>query len=97
MVRTVLGVVALATPSSPILFLTHMVAPVVLIEKPVCIRAADAIELNQLARARRRILSVYQNRRWDGDFLTVKKVIASGQVGTLALSGVLLIAFSWEH
>jgi scyllo-inositol 2-dehydrogenase (NADP+) len=74
-----------------------MVVPVVLIEKPVCIHVADAIEVDQLARARGRILSVYQNRRWDGDFLTVKKVISSGQVGTLASSGVLLMAASLEH
>jgi hypothetical protein len=89
--------VALATPSFFHSVPKIYVAPVVLVEKPVCIHAADAIELNQLARARGRILSVYQNRRWDSDFLTVKKVISSGQVGRLALSGVLLITASWEH
>ena len=34
-----------------------------------------------LAKKRKRVLTVYQNRRWDGDFKTVKKIVESGVLG----------------
>ena len=52
----------------------------VLIEKPMCITAAQGQELKELADAKGLILSVYQNRRWDSDFLTVQKLLKSGKV-----------------
>ena len=45
--------------------------------------SAEAAELIQLARSRKRLLSVYQNRRWDGDFLTVRKLLDSDRLGRL--------------
>ena len=39
----------------------------------------------QLARERGRLLSVYQNRRWDGDFLTVRKLLDSDRLGRLVM------------
>ena len=42
----------------------------VVVDKPLAINSAEAAQLIQLARQRHRLLSVYQNRRWDGDFLT---------------------------
>jgi predicted dehydrogenase len=47
----------------------------VVIDKPFAVTSSEAAELVQLARARGRLLSVYQNRRWDGDFLTVRKLL----------------------
>lgn len=53
----------------------------VVVEKPFVNSAAEANELIQLARAQKRILSVFQNRRWDSDFLTLKKLVAEGRLG----------------
>jgi predicted dehydrogenase len=52
----------------------------VLIEKPMCITAAQGEELNKIAQEKGVVLSVYQNRRWDADFLTVQKLLKSGKV-----------------
>ena len=55
----------------------------VVIDKPFALSSAEAAELMQLARSRRRLLSVYQNRRWDGDFLTVRKLLDGDRLGRL--------------
>src|SRR6202050_4809879 len=55
----------------------------VVIDKPFALNSGEAAELIQLARARHRLLSVYQNRRWDGDFQTVRKLLDSDQLGRL--------------
>jgi scyllo-inositol 2-dehydrogenase (NADP+) len=57
----------------------------VVVDKPFTNTFRDAQELDQLARSEGRLLSVYQNRRWDGDFLTVQHLIGSGALGRLAL------------
>jgi predicted dehydrogenase len=56
----------------------------VVVEKPFTQEVEQANELIQLAKDKNRILSVYQNRRWDNDFLTVKKILNEGIVGRLA-------------
>lgn len=55
----------------------------VVVDKPFTIVSADADKLIELAQKRNVMLSVFQNRRWDGDFLTVKKVVESGMLGSL--------------
>ena len=55
----------------------------VVVDKPLTVNSAEAAELIQLARGQRRLLTVYQNRRWDGDFLTVRKLLDSDQLGRL--------------
>src|SRR5450755_434921 len=57
----------------------------VVIDKPFAMSSAEAAELIQLARARGRLLSVYQNRRWDGDFLTVRKLLENDRLGRLVM------------
>ncbi|KAG0133848.1 hypothetical protein HOY82DRAFT_584306 [Tuber indicum] len=47
----------------------------VIVEKPLTIRSADAEELVNLARKKGVGISVYQNRRFDSDFLTLAKVL----------------------
>ncbi len=55
----------------------------VVLEKPMTTTFAEAQELIKLAKQHRRILTVFQNRRWDGDFLTVKKIVESNVLGDL--------------
>jgi predicted dehydrogenase len=54
----------------------------VVIDKPFALTAADAGTL--IEKARGRLLTVFHNRRWDGDFLTLKKLIAHGTLGEIA-------------
>jgi scyllo-inositol 2-dehydrogenase (NADP+) len=55
----------------------------VLLEKPVATTAAEVRELYNLARQQGRQLVAYQNRRWDTDFSSVRRVVESGQLGRL--------------
>lgn len=55
----------------------------VLVEKPFTVTVAEANELIALAEKKKKILTVFQNRRWDADFLTVRKVVGAGLVGKL--------------
>ena len=55
----------------------------VVVEKAFTTTVAEAVELKSLAEERGRVLSVYQNRRWDSDFKTVKHVIDKGILGEL--------------
>jgi len=55
----------------------------VVVDKPFTTTLADAKELAQLARQRGRLLTVYQERRLDGDFRTLQKLIANGELGRL--------------
>lgn len=55
----------------------------VLIEKPACANTAEVKELFDLGRKFNRHVMIYQNRRWDSDFLSVREVIESGRLGKL--------------
>jgi len=55
----------------------------VVIDKPFALSTADAAKLIELAHRKKRLISPYQNRRWDGDFLTVKKLLDEGKLGRL--------------
>ena len=53
----------------------------VVVDKPVATSAAEARGLVELAESLERPLTVYQNRRWDGDYLTATRLVASGVLG----------------
>ncbi|MET7604009.1 Gfo/Idh/MocA family oxidoreductase [Streptomyces avermitilis] len=53
----------------------------VVVDKPIAGTAAEARELAALADERGLLLSVFQNRRWDNDFLTLRKLLEEGELG----------------
>jgi scyllo-inositol 2-dehydrogenase (NADP+) len=53
----------------------------VVVDKPVTLSGADAKALAGLAAARGLLLAPFHNRRWDGDFMTVRALIESGRLG----------------
>lgn len=57
----------------------------VIVEKPFVTRVEQGQALIELAQQQGLLLSVFHNRRWDGDFLTVKKLIEEGRFGSVKL------------
>lgn len=55
----------------------------VVVEKPMVTTSIEAQTLSSLAKQQERLLSVFHNRRWDGDFLTVKQCLADSSLGEL--------------
>ncbi|PRH76765.1 oxidoreductase [Streptomyces solincola] len=53
----------------------------VVVDKPVAGAAAEARALAALAEERGLLLSVFQNRRWDDDFLTLRALVEGGELG----------------
>jgi len=57
----------------------------VVIDKPFAPTHAEAASLVAIAEEKHRLLSVYHNRRWDGDFLTVQRLMNEGKFGRVVL------------
>lgn len=55
----------------------------VVIDKPFTTTSIQAQQLIDLAQQAQKILSVHHNRRWDGDFQTVKQLVEQGHLGRL--------------
>lgn len=55
----------------------------VVVDKPFTVTAEEADELIALAKERGRILTVFHNRRWDSDFLTLKRILP--RIGAISL------------
>ncbi|KAI0449749.1 hypothetical protein F5B21DRAFT_33044 [Xylaria acuta] len=55
----------------------------VFVEKPFVPSSAEASELSRLAEEKGLVLCVYQNRRWDSDFQTVRKLHSEGTLGRI--------------
>jgi predicted dehydrogenase len=55
----------------------------VIVDKPFTVTSQEATQLIELAKNKNKLLTVYQNRRWDSDYQTVKKVIDSNLLGNL--------------
>lgn len=55
----------------------------VVVDKPFTVTSAEGRALIALADERERRLTVFQNRRWDGDFLTLQDLVATGRLGAV--------------
>lgn len=53
----------------------------VVVEKPFCPSSKECDELIALAKEKARILTVFQNRRWDADFVTLKRILTENKLG----------------
>jgi predicted dehydrogenase len=53
----------------------------VVTEKVMCLNTLEADAMIRAAKTAGKMLTVYQNRRWDGDYLTVRKEIRDGLLG----------------
>lgn len=56
----------------------------VVVDKPLAVSVAQADELIQMAARAERKLAVFQNRRWDSDFLTIRELMTNGLLGDIA-------------
>ncbi len=52
-------------------------------EKPFCLTTAEADQMIQLAQEQQRVLTVYQCRRWDPDYLAIRQVLEQGLIGPI--------------
>ena len=52
-------------------------------DKPFALNRKDALTLAETSKTRKVPLTAYMNRRWDSDFLTVKKLLKSGNLGEI--------------
>src|SRR5438876_8438997 len=52
-------------------------------EKPLCLTVAEADQMIATAAASRRMLTVHQNRRWDPDFVAVRRAVGAGLLGEI--------------
>jgi predicted dehydrogenase len=55
----------------------------VVVDKPIATDITDATRLVEVAAQTGKVLSVYHNRRFDGDFLTVRSLVAEGTLGPI--------------
>ena len=77
-------VVLVATPNDshmPIALRAMKAGKHVILEKPAVLSSRELKELERIARETGKFLTVHQNRRWDEDFLTVKKILEEGKLG----------------
>ena len=56
----------------------------VVVDKPFAPTMAECMELVRLAAQRGRLITVYHDRRYDGDFHTIRKLVESGTLGAVA-------------
>ncbi|MCR2805612.1 oxidoreductase [Paenibacillus soyae] len=64
----------------------------VVVEKPFSATSAEADELIELARRQGKVISVFHNRRWDGDYMTVRQLLRSGSLGRMSEA-----EFRWDR
>lgn len=66
----------------------------VVVDKIMCLNAREAAEMIEASQRNRVMLSVFHNRRWDWDYLTVKKAIEEGWLGQPYLFEVAVMRYS---
>jgi len=81
-----LGLIVVTTPSGTHFEVARQILEAgksVVVDKPTATTSSEVAELIALATARGTHLIPFHNRRWDGDFLTIQKLLHEGSVGRL--------------
>ena len=81
---TSIDLVTIATPNDthlPLAIAAMRSGKHVICEKPVALSSAELTEMIAVSKQTNRLLTVHQNRRWDEDFLIVKKLLAANELG----------------
>lgn len=89
-----IDVVVLATPNhthADLAIAAMNAGKNVVSDKVMCLSVADCDRMIESARANNVLLSVFQNRRWDGDFLTLRRAMGDGTLGT-----VKYVEMAWQ-
>ncbi len=84
--RRDLDLVVIPTPNDthyPLALAALQAGHAVVVDKPFTLETEEARHLVAVARERGQFLSVFHNRRWDGDFLTARALLASGRLGRI--------------
>ncbi|RZL66483.1 MAG: oxidoreductase [Variovorax sp.] len=82
--RPDIDLVVVATPNAqhhPVARAALEAGKHVVVDKPFTLDAAEARDLADLAARQGKVLSVYQNRRYDADYLTLRELLGSGRIG----------------
>jgi predicted dehydrogenase len=61
----------------------------VLVDKPVTATSKEAKELGQIARANNLVLYAFQNRRWDSDFLALRRFLSLPESSSQSLGTIV--------
>ena len=86
MARADIDVVVVATPNpshAPLAAQALRAGKHVVVDKPFALNADEARGLMALAAQKQRLLSVFHNRRWDGDFMSLQSVLSSATLGRI--------------
>jgi predicted dehydrogenase len=81
-----LGLFVVATPHGTHFALAKEILSVgksVVVDKPMTLTSAEAAELIGIAGKHKALIAPFHNRRWDSDFLTIKKLLHEGSLGRL--------------
>jgi predicted dehydrogenase len=81
-----IGLVVVATPNTlhaPQAEAALKAGKHVVVDKPFTVTLEEAQKLVALAKDVNRVITVFQNRRWDSDFLTLRALIAEGTLGDI--------------
>ena len=79
-----IDVVVIATPNeshAPLAHAAIAAGKAVVVDKPLALTLAEARAIADHASAKGTLLSVFHNRRWDGDFLTIAHAVQTGTIG----------------
>ena len=79
-----IDIVLVSTPNDlhkPIAIQAMRAGKNVVSEKPVTLNSSDLQEMMDVSKETGKLFTVHQNRRWDEDFLTMKKIYEEGQLG----------------
>lgn len=95
--RDDLDLVVVATPSS--MHRDHIIRALeagkhCVSEKPLCMNLAECDEIIAAAERTGRMMSAYQNRRWDGDHLSALDTVRSGALGELFFTKQISMSYS---